>query len=87
MRTTIHLKNFPSIAEALEKASSDDSQERESGKKAKATSPPGSGEDEVQTSKKSKLDKEATEVETILSGKVLDTHIPGLDEYMSHECK
>ena len=68
------------LAEALEKASED----RQSGRKAKATSPPGS--DPVQA-KKSKLDDEASEVETILSGKVLDTHIPGLDEYMSHESK
>ena len=35
--------------------------------------------------KKSKIDPEASEVETILSGQVLDTHIPGLEEYMSHE--
>ena len=35
-----------------------------------------------------KLEPEASEVDTILSGKVLDTHIPGLDEYtMSHESK
>ena len=78
------------IADALEKvqsseSSSPDDNSRLVGRKSKAVS---SISDNVESSKKFKLDPEASEVETILSGKVLDTHIPGLDEYtMSHESK
>ena len=79
------------IADALEKvqssesSSSPDDNSRQVGRKSKAVS---SIPDNVESSKKFKLDPEASEVETILSGKVLDTHIPGLDEYtMSHESK
>ena len=78
------------IADALEKvqsseSSSPDDNSRLVGRKSKAVS---SITDNVESSKKFKLDPEASEVETILSGKVLDTHIPGLDEYtMSHESK
>ena len=78
------------IADALEKvqsseSSSPDDNSRLVGRKSKAVS---SISDNVESSKKFKLDPEASEVDTILSGKVLDTHIPGLDEYtMSHESK
>ena len=78
------------IVDALEKvqsseSSSPDDNSRLVGRKSKAVS---SISDNVESSKKFKLDPEASEVETILSGKVLDTHIPGLDEYtMSHESK
>jgi len=76
------------IADALEKVQSSESRSPDDnsrlvGRKSKAVS---SISDNVESSKKFKLDPEASEVETILSGKVLDTHIPGLDEYtMSHE--
>ena len=78
------------IADALEKvqsseSSSPDDNSRQVGRKSKAVS---SISDNVESSKKFKLDPEASEVDTILSGKVLDTHIPGLDGYtMSHKSK
>ncbi len=75
------------IAEAIEKAS--ESLDRTVGQKDKfgatsqdqTTSAPPS-------SKKVKLSHDTeSEVESILSGKVLDTDIPGLEEFMSSESK
>ena len=73
------------IAEAIEKAS--ESIERTVGKKHKmheeqSTNP-------SHPTKKVKLSHADTEseVESILSGKVLDTDIPGLEEFMSSESK
>merc|ERR1712109_246994 len=62
------------IADALEKvqsseSSSPDDNSRQVGRKSKAVS---SISDNVESSKKFKLDPEASEVDTILSGKVLD---------------
>ena len=75
------------IAEAIEKAS--ENIDRTVGKKDKfvdetldqtTSAPP--------ASKKVKLSHDTeSEVESILSGKVLDTDIPGLEEFMSSESK
>jgi hypothetical protein len=85
------------VADAIEKASENldevTSSSRVAGRKAKATGSPtaaaGSDGELVSTlvKKKQKFSSEESEVEAILSGKVLDTDIPGLEEFMSTESK
>ena len=65
------------VAEAIEKASEN---LREVGKKSKFAQ----GSEELKAAKKAKLEED-TEVESILSGKVLNTEIPGLTDFMSSE--
>ena len=69
------------IAEAIEKAS--ETIEKRS-RKTKLV--PLKDDSDEAVAKKAKFDTES-EVESILSGKVLDTDIPGLEEFMSSESK
>jgi len=66
------------VAEAIEKAS-ESIENRQVGKKSKALE----GSDDLKAAKRAKLDD--SEVESILSGKVLNTDIPGLEDFMSSE--
>ena len=68
------------VAEAIEKAS-ESIENRQVGKKSKALE----GSDDLKAAKRAKLDD--SEVESILSGKVLNTDIPGLEDFMSSESK
>jgi len=67
------------VAEAIEKAS--ENLTRQVGKKSKFAQ----GSDELKAAKKIKLAEDDSEVESILSGKVLNTEIPGLTDFMSSE--
>ena len=69
------------VAEAIEKAS--ENLTRQVGKKSKFAQ----GSDELKAAKKIKLAEDDSEVESILSGKVLNTEIPGLTDFMSSESK
>ena len=77
------------IAEAIEKAS--ETIDRTVGQKHKIEAENDqnlTAQQQLQMSKKVKLSHDTeSEVESILSGKVLDTDIPGLEEFMSSESK
>jgi len=69
------------VAEAIEKASENLEQSRVVGKKSKFAQ----GSEELKAAKRAKLAEDDSEVESILSGKVLNTEIPGLTDFMSSE--
>ena len=71
------------VAEAIEKASENLEQSRVVGKKSKFAQ----GSEELKAAKRAKLAEDDSEVESILSGKVLNTEIPGLTDFMSSESK
>ena len=74
------------IAEAIEKAS--ENIERSVGQKDKFEAAHDQTTSEPPANKRVKLSHDTeSKVESILSGKVLDTDIPGLEEFMSSESK